>query len=117
MALSTPEAEVFYRLRAQVNGVSAVRPLAQPIGIAEENYAKTVSRHPTANRFSEEQGRFHSECQSPVLSTLHQRSPYCRAVKMGIFLASKSQTLPNSQLFITSFKRNGAHRVLSNIVS
>jgi len=89
MALSTPEAEMFNRLRVQVNGVSAVRPLAQPIGIAEENYAKTVSRHPMANRFSEEQGRFHSECQSPVLSTLSQRSPYCRAVKMRIFLASK----------------------------
>jgi hypothetical protein len=54
MALSTPEAEMFNRLRVQVNGVSAVRPLAQPIGIAEENYAKTVSRHPTANRFSKE---------------------------------------------------------------
>ena len=88
MALSTPEAEVFNRLRVKVNGVSAVPPLPQPIGIAEENYAKAVSRHPTANRFSEEQSRFHSECQSPVLSTLRQRSPYRRAVKIRICIAS-----------------------------
>jgi hypothetical protein len=52
MALSTPEAEVFNRLRVQVDGVSAVRPLAQPIGIAEENYAKTVGRHPTTGPFT-----------------------------------------------------------------
>jgi hypothetical protein len=53
MVLSTPEPKVLNRLRVQVNGVSAVPLLLQPIGIPEQNYAKTVSRHPAASPFAE----------------------------------------------------------------
>ena len=53
MVLGTPEPKVLKRLRIQVNGVSAVALLEQPIGIPEQNYAKTVSRHPTASPFAE----------------------------------------------------------------
>jgi hypothetical protein len=54
MSLGTPEAKVFNRLGIQVNGVSAIPLLVQPIGIPEQNYAKTVRRHPTASPFAEE---------------------------------------------------------------
>jgi hypothetical protein len=70
MALGPPEPKVFNRLRIQVNGVSAIPLLPQPIGILEQNYAKTISRHATASPFA--------------LSTPRQRSPYRRAVKMRI---------------------------------
>jgi hypothetical protein len=53
MAFGTPETKVFNRLRIKVNGVSAIPLLVQPIGILEQNYAKTVSRHPTASPFTE----------------------------------------------------------------
>jgi hypothetical protein len=53
MMLGAPKTEVFNRLRIQVNGVSAVPLRVQPIGIPEQNYAKTVSRHPTASRLTE----------------------------------------------------------------
>jgi hypothetical protein len=53
MVLGTPEPKVFNCLRIQVNGVSAVPLLEQPIGIPEQNYAKTVSRHSTASPFAE----------------------------------------------------------------
>jgi hypothetical protein len=53
MALGTPEPKVFNRLRIEVNGVSAIPLLVQPIGVPEQNYAKTVSRHPTASPFAE----------------------------------------------------------------
>jgi hypothetical protein len=53
MPLGTPEPKVFNRLRIQVNGVLAIPLLVQPIGIPEQNYAKTVSRHPTASPFAE----------------------------------------------------------------
>jgi len=51
--LGAPKTEVFNRLRIQVNGVSAVPLRVQPIGIPEQNYAKTVSRHPTASRLTD----------------------------------------------------------------
>jgi hypothetical protein len=54
MALGAPEPKVFNRLGIEVNGVSAIPLLVQPIGIPEQNYAKTVSRHPTASPFAEE---------------------------------------------------------------
>ena len=53
MVLGTPKTKVFNRLRIQVNGVQAVPLRVQPIGIPEQNYAKTVSRHPAASRFTE----------------------------------------------------------------
>jgi hypothetical protein len=53
MMLGAPKTKVFNRLCIQVNGVSAVPFRVQPIGIPEQNYAKTVSRHPTASRFTE----------------------------------------------------------------
>ena len=53
MAFGTPEPKVFNRLRIQVDGVTAVPLRVQPIGKPEQNYAKTVSRHPAANRFTE----------------------------------------------------------------
>jgi hypothetical protein len=54
MALGTPELKVFNRLRIEVNGASAIPLLVQPIGIPKQNYAKTISRHPTASPFAEE---------------------------------------------------------------
>ena len=53
MALGTPESKVFNRPRIEVNGVSAIPLLVQPIGIPKKNYAKTVSRHPTTSAFAE----------------------------------------------------------------
>jgi hypothetical protein len=53
MALGPPEPKVFNRLRIKVNGVSAIPFLLQPIGILEQNYAKTISRHSTASPFAE----------------------------------------------------------------
>jgi len=53
MALGTPEPKVFNRLRIQVDGVSAIPFLEQPIGILEQNYAKTVSRHASASPSAE----------------------------------------------------------------
>jgi hypothetical protein len=53
MVLGTPEPKVLKRLRIQVSGVSAIPLLLQPIGIPEQNYAKTVSRHPAASPFTE----------------------------------------------------------------
>jgi hypothetical protein len=53
MALGTPEPKVFNRLCIEVNGASAIPLLVQPIGIPEQNYAKAVSRHPTASPFAE----------------------------------------------------------------
>jgi hypothetical protein len=50
MMLGAPETKVFNRLRIQVNGVQAVPRRVQPIGKPEQNYAKTVSRHPAASR-------------------------------------------------------------------
>ena len=53
MVIGTPESKVFNCLRIQVNGASAVPLLEQPIGIPEQNYAKTVGHHPTASPFAE----------------------------------------------------------------
>jgi hypothetical protein len=53
MVLGTPKTKVFNRLRIQVNGVPTVPIRVQPIGKPKQNYAKTVSRHPAANRFTE----------------------------------------------------------------
>ena len=89
MALGTPESKVFNRPRIEVNGVSAIPLLVQPIGIPKQNYAKTVSRHPTANRFAEELGRIHGERENQRLSTPRQRSPYGRAIKTRIFSVAK----------------------------
>jgi hypothetical protein len=53
MVLGTPESKMFNGLRIQVNGVSAIPLLEQPVGIPEQNYAKTISRHPTASPFAQ----------------------------------------------------------------
>jgi hypothetical protein len=53
MVLGTPEPKVLKRLRIQVYVVSAIALLEQPIGIPEQDYAKTVSRHPTAGPLTE----------------------------------------------------------------
>ena len=53
MALDAPEPKVYNRLRIQADAVSAIPFLEQPIGILEQNYAKTVSRNASASLSAE----------------------------------------------------------------
>jgi hypothetical protein len=54
--LGTPESKVFNRFCIEVNRTPATALLLQPIGVPEQNYAKAVSRHPTASCFAEKYG-------------------------------------------------------------